>query len=121
MVVSLKETMLSPFTKVKYMEKKSFAFASMDVLLEDRHVESLYQRQVNDFFASIVVYLKDRQSQEQVNGKTLIQLCFRIHRQCLSSPFAKGKWMEKEFIFAFTSMDVSPEHKLNVNLFTKST
>ena len=31
-------------------EKKSFAFASMDVLLEDRHVESLYQGQVNDFF-----------------------------------------------------------------------
>ena len=30
--------------------EKSFAFASMDVLLEDRHVESLYQRQVNDFF-----------------------------------------------------------------------
>ena len=30
--------------------KKSFAFASMDGLLKDRHVESLYQGQVNDFF-----------------------------------------------------------------------
>ena len=54
MVVSLKETMSSPFTKVKYRKKKVLLLHQKDVLLDGRYVEFFHQGQVNENLFSLL-------------------------------------------------------------------